>query len=56
MARDDSYLITPIYGSLVDSTGGYFASNMVIIANSLIMTATMIFFTVETYGGINKTN
>ncbi|MCX6648443.1 MAG: MFS transporter [Candidatus Bathyarchaeota archaeon] len=49
-------LITPFYGGLVDSTGGYFASNMVIIVISIIMTATMIFFTKETYGGINKTN
>ena len=49
-------LITPFYGGLVDSTGGYFYSNMVIIAISIIMTATMILFTKETYGGVNKTN
>lgn len=49
-------LITPIYGAFIDSTGGYFASNMVIITSSLIMAATMVFLTVETYGGVNKTN
>ena len=49
-------LITPFYGGLVDSTGGYFYSNMVIIAISIIMTATMILFTKETYVGVNKTN
>jgi len=37
-------------------TGGYSASNTVIIISSLIMTATMIFFTKETYGGLKKTN
>ncbi len=49
-------LITPFYGSLVDSTGGYFYSNMVIIVISLIMTATMVLFTKETYGGVDKSN
>ena len=44
-------LITPFYGSLIDSTGSYFASNMVIIATSIIMMLTMVFFTKETYGG-----
>jgi MFS family permease len=49
-------IITPFYGGLIDSTGSYYASNMVIIATSLIMTATMVFFTKETYGGLKKTN
>ena len=49
-------IIMPFYGSLVDMTGGYSASNTVIIISSLIMTATMIFFTKETYGGLKKTN
>jgi sugar phosphate permease len=49
-------LITPFYGGLIDSTGSYFASNMVIIATSLIMMVTMVFFTKETYGGLKKTN
>jgi MFS family permease len=49
-------IITPFYGGLIDSTGSYTASNMVIIATSLIMTATMVFFTKETYGGLKKTN
>lgn len=49
-------LITPFYGGLIDSTGSFFASNMVIIATSLIMTANMVFFTKETYGGLKKTN
>jgi sugar phosphate permease len=49
-------IITPFYGGLIDSTGSYSASNMVIIVTSLIMTATMVFFTKETYGGFKKTN
>jgi len=49
-------LITPFYGGLIDSTGGYLASNMVVIVISIIMTATIIFFTKETYGGTGKTN
>jgi MFS family permease len=49
-------IITPFYGGLIDSTGSFYASNMVIIATSLIMTATMVFFTKETYGGLKKTN
>jgi len=49
-------IITPFYGTLVDITGDYFASNMVMIASTLIMTAVMFLFTKETYGGINKTN
>ena len=49
-------LISAFYEGLIDSTGSYFASNMVIIATSLIVTATMIFFTKETYGGLKKTN
>ena len=49
-------IITPFYGGLIDSTGSYHASNTVIIATSLIMTATMVFFTKETYGGLKKTN
>ena len=49
-------IITPFYGSLIDITGGYFASNMVMICSALVMTATMVIFTKETYGGLNKTN
>ena len=49
-------LISAFYEGLIDSTGSYFASNVVIIATSLIVTATMIFFTKETYGGLKKTN
>jgi len=49
-------IITPFYGSLIDITGNYFASNMVMILSALVMTATMIFFTKETYGGLNKAN
>jgi hypothetical protein len=49
-------IITPFYGGLIDSTGSYFASNVVIIAISLIVTATMIFFTKGIYGGLKKTN
>ena len=49
-------IITPFYGSLIDITGNYFASNMVMILSALVMTATMILFTKETYGGLNKAN
>jgi MFS family permease len=49
-------IITPFYGTLVDITGDYFASNMVMILSTLVMTAVMFFFTKETYGGIEKTN
>ena len=49
-------IITPFYGSLIDITGGYFASNMVMICSALVMTATMVLFTKETYGGLKKTS
>ncbi len=49
-------LITPFYGGLIDATGGYFASNAVLIVISIIMTVTIILFTKETYGGLKKTN
>jgi MFS family permease len=49
-------IITPFYGSLIDVTGDYFASNLVMIISTLVMTATMILFTKETYGGLKKTN
>ena len=49
-------IITPFYGALIDITGDYLASNTVLIISALIMTATMVFFTKETYGGLKKTN
>jgi cyanate permease len=49
-------IITPFYGTLVDITGDYFASNMVMILSTIVMTSVMFFFTKETYGGLKKTN
>jgi cyanate permease len=49
-------LVTPMYGSLVDSTGSYLASNIVLLAFGCVMTAIIILFTKETYGSLKKTN
>jgi sugar phosphate permease len=47
-------LITPIYGALIDATGSYYLSNILVIANALIMTGIMVLFTRETYGNVAK--
>jgi MFS family permease len=44
-------LITPIYGGLVDSTGGYAASNLVILGGAILMPLIFVFFIKECYGG-----
>lgn len=49
-------IITPFYGALIDITGDYLASNTVLIISALVMTATMVFLTKETYGGLKKTS
>jgi len=47
-------LITPIYGELVDLTGSYFSSNMMIEAGAVLMPFIFYFFIKECYGGIAK--
>ena len=46
--------ITPIYGGLVDVTGGYTSSNLMIQAGAAIMPLIFYFFITECYGGIAK--
>lgn len=45
-------LLTPVYGSLVDITGGYGASNGIILAAGFLTTLVIVFFVEETYGGV----
>jgi len=47
-------LSAPVYGMLVDKTGGYLISNIVILIGGVLMTAIYSFFTSETYGGIRE--
>jgi MFS family permease len=47
-------LVTPIYGRLIDLTGGYSASNMTVLVSGVVMTVIMILFTKETYSGLKK--
>ena len=44
-------LLTPVYGSLVDITGGYGASNGIILAVGFLATLVLVLFAEETYGG-----
>ena len=46
-------LLSPVYGTLVDVTGGYGTSNMLVIATSVLSTIIYVLFTKETYGGAN---
>lgn len=46
-------LMSPIYGALVDATGGYGPSNMIVLGVSVLTTLIFAFFTSETYGGAN---
>ncbi|MCJ7731287.1 MFS transporter [Candidatus Bathyarchaeota archaeon] len=47
-------LITPIYGGLVDITGSYASSNLLIQAGALVMPIIFYLFIKECYGGIAK--
>lgn len=47
-------LITPIYGGLVDLTGAYTSSNLMIQAGAVVMPFIFYFFIKECYGGIAK--
>ena len=44
-------LLTPVYGSLVDITGGYRASHGIILATGFLTTLVIVFFVEETYVG-----
>ena len=44
-------LLAPVYGSLVDATGGYGASNGIILAAGFLTTLVLVVFAEETYGG-----
>jgi hypothetical protein len=46
--------MSPIYGGLVDVTGGYSISNLIVIGSSILTTVLFILFTNETYGGKNS--
>jgi predicted MFS family arabinose efflux permease len=47
-------VITPVFGGIIDLTGGYFVSNLTLIAIGALMTAIFFLFTTETYGGLKK--
>ena len=46
-------LMSPIYGALVDATGGYGPSNTIVLGVSVVTALMFVFFTKETYGGAN---
>jgi len=46
-------IMSPIYGALVDATGGYGASNTIVLGVSVLTTLMFVFFASETYGGVN---
>ena len=43
-------LVSPIYGNLIDQTGSFFTSNMILLAAGVSMTAIFFLFLGETYG------
>jgi len=47
-------VVAPLYGGLVDSTGGYGASNTVLMAGAVAMTLIFAVFIKECYGGAGK--
>jgi predicted MFS family arabinose efflux permease len=47
-------VITPVFGGIIDLTGGYFVSNLTLITIGASMTAIFFLFTTETYGGLKK--
>lgn len=49
-------LMSPIYGALVDATGGYGPSNTIVIGIGVLTTLMFAFFTSETYGGANRSD
>ncbi|HUV33775.1 MAG TPA: hypothetical protein VMW22_02515, partial [Candidatus Desulfaltia sp.] len=47
-------VVAPLYGGLVDATGGYGASSMVLMAGAVAMTLIFAVFLRECYGGLSK--
>jgi predicted MFS family arabinose efflux permease len=47
-------VMSPVYGTLVDITGGYSTSNMLVLATGVLTTMIYALFTRETYGGVNS--
>jgi len=47
-------LLAPLYGALVDASGGYFSSNAVILIGGVLMMVVYARFTRETYGGVGE--
>jgi predicted MFS family arabinose efflux permease len=47
-------VVAPLYGGLVDATGGYGASSMVLMAGAVSMTFIFAVFLRECYGGLSK--
>jgi predicted MFS family arabinose efflux permease len=47
-------LVAPLYGGLVDATGGYGASNALLMAGAVAMTLIFALFMRECYGGLIK--
>ena len=47
-------IIAPVYGGLVDLTGSYASSNLMIQGGALLMPVIFYFFVKECYGGITK--
>jgi len=47
-------VIAPVYGGLVDATGGYGASNAMLIGGAVAMTLIFALLMKETYGGVGR--
>lgn len=46
-------MMNPVYGYLVDVTGGYLVSNAIVVASGIALVAVSTLFLKETYGGAN---
>lgn len=46
-------LMNPVYGYLVDVTGDYLTSNLIVVASGILVVAVSVLFLKETYGGAN---
>jgi len=46
-------VMNPIYGYLVDITGGYLVSNAIVVVSGIALVAVSVLFLKETYGGAN---
>jgi len=45
-------VVAPVYGGLVDATGGYVASNTLLMGGAVVMTLIFVLFLRECYGGL----